>query len=87
MDQEIVFGVQPEPEEDTVNHPNHYTYGSIECIDYLDAIGVGQNFCAGNALKYITRYKNKGKPVEDLKKAVFYIEHIIKKLEDGTYEL
>jgi len=38
---------------------------------------MGDDFCAGNAIKYISRYKYKGKPLEDLKKAKWYIERLI----------
>lgn len=55
---------------DNIN-PNHYRNNSgiqlIECIRYLP-------FDLGNALKYVYRHNDKGKPVEDLKKAVWYLE-------------
>jgi hypothetical protein len=60
--------------DDTVNHPSHYTQGKIECIDYI--IDKKLSYCLGNAIKYITRceLKNGGKNrIEDLRKAVFYI--------------
>lgn len=55
---------------DTVNHPAHYTGRNIgyECIDITQY----QTFCAGNAIKYLWRYKDKGNTVEDLKKARWY---------------
>lgn len=67
-----------------VNHPSHYggdtTY---EAIKVIEAWGLG--FCLGNAVKYISRAgkKNTLKTVEDLKKAVWYIEREIKKLESN----
>ena len=72
------------PEVDNVNHPAHYTQGGIECIDALKAatcnlVGV-EAFCTANAIKYLWRWKLKG-GVESLKKAIFYIEHLIKELE------
>ena len=39
-------------------------------------------FAAGNAVKYIARYKYKAKPVEDLKKARWYIDRLIQQLEE-----
>lgn len=39
-------------ENDAVNHPSHYTFGKIESIDYIDAVGLGYAFCIGNTLKY-----------------------------------
>lgn len=60
---------------DPVSHPAHYTYGSIECIDYITDKGL--NFCLGNAVKYITRAGHKNDAIEDLKKAAWYINHEI----------
>lgn len=53
-----------------VNHPKHYTGRNIghECIDITQY----QTFCIGNAIKYLWRYKDKGNPVEDLEKALWY---------------
>ena len=55
---------------DNVNHPHHYTGRNIgyECID----IAKRQYFCAGNVIKYLWRYKDKGNPTEDLRKARWY---------------
>lgn len=68
---------------DVVNHPSHYTDGKIEVIDYIEDKGLG--FCLGNAIKYISRAgkKHKDKEVEDLKKAIWYIERRIYELEKG----
>ena len=62
--------------KEAVNHPDHYNVGKIEVIDFIEAWGL--NFAEGSVVKYITRYKFKGKPVEDLKKARFYIYRLIK---------
>ncbi len=43
-----------EPEHDPVNHPSHYTSGSIECIDFIDSCGYGLDFCLANAIKYLS---------------------------------
>ena len=71
---------------DPVNHPSHYTAGKIEVIEFLE----DQNlpFHLANALKYICRAgkKNPDKTVEDLEKAVWYInryiDHVLKKPEE-----
>lgn len=62
---------------DMVNHPPHYTEhpSGVECIVITRHMG----FNLGNALKYIWRADLKDKPVEDLKKAIFYLEDEIKK--------
>lgn len=65
---------------DPVNHPAHYTDGKIEVIDFIDDKQL--SFCCGNAIKYIARAgkKDPTKRVEDLQKAVWYLNHEIKKL-------
>lgn len=71
------------PQDDPVNHPAHYTYGGIECIDYIFALGFGEDFCKGNAIKYISRAGHKADKAEDLKKAVWYLTRLISHLEGG----
>jgi hypothetical protein len=63
--------------EDLVNHPKHYTShpSGIECIQVTEHMG----FNLGNAMKYIWRADEKGKAVEDLRKAVWYINREIAK--------
>jgi len=78
-EENVMLGV---PKDDPVNHPAHYTYGGIECIDYIFALGFGENFCKGNAIKYISRAGHKNNKVEDLKKAVWYLNKLINKLEE-----
>ena len=60
---------------DPVNHPAHYTNhpSGVECIQITEHM----NFNLGNALKYIWRCDLKQKDVEDLKKAIFYINREI----------
>jgi hypothetical protein len=62
---------------DLVNHPPHYTKhpSGIECIQITEHMG----FCLGNAIKYIWRADEKGNSIEDLKKAVWYIQREITK--------
>lgn len=66
---------------DAVNRPAHYTDGKIEVIDFIEDKGL--NFHRGNAVKYIARAgkKDPTKEVEDLKKARWYIDREIKRLE------
>lgn len=71
-------------DEDPVNHPNHYTSGGIECIDAIKASMTPieyAGFLKGQVLKYAWRYRLKGKPVEDLKKARFYLDRLIQETE------
>lgn len=74
-----------EPDVDMVNHPSHYTQGDIECIDALKAATVSKTgidaVCTANAIKYLWRYEEKN-GIEDVKKARWYIDRLIKELED-----
>ena len=70
-------------EEDVVNSPNHYNNGSIECIEGIQASMSTEAFAGylkGNCMKYLWRYDYKGKPVEDLQKAQWYLAELIKEL-------
>lgn len=66
---------------DMVNHPPHYTVGGIEVIDFIEAWGLGYH--EGNAVKYICRAKHKGKELEDLEKAFWYLKRLIEKNKKG----
>lgn len=74
------------PDADMVNHPSHYTQGGIECIDALKAATVSKTgieaVCTANAIKYLWRYEEKN-GIEDVKKARWYIDRLIKELENG----
>lgn len=62
---------------DNVNKPNHYNVGDIEAIDFIDSWGL--NFNLGNVIKYVVRSDYKGNKIEDLQKAIYYIEREIKR--------
>ena len=74
------------PEHDPVNHPKHYTShpSGVECITITRHMG----FCLGNAVKYLWRagMKDSAPPVEDLKKAIWYIQEEIKLREASTVD-
>ena len=61
--------------EDKINKPKHYTQGSIDVWDFI--IDKKLNFLEGNIVKYISRWRIKGK-IEDLKKAQAYLNKLIK---------
>jgi hypothetical protein len=68
-------------EKDMVNHPTHYSRGGIECFDVIREFygeQVLEGFFLGNALKYIMRCRLKENYIQDLKKARFYIDEILK---------
>ena len=69
---------------DVVNHPAHYTDGKIEVIDVIEDKGL--NFHRGNAVKYIARAgkKDPNREIEDLQKAVWYLNREIERLRRGN---
>ena len=69
--------------DDPVNHPSHYTDGKIEVIDFIEDKKLG--FCLGNAVKYISRAgkKDPSKEIEDLEKAVWYVQRRIHELKNS----
>lgn len=84
-----------DPKPDMVNHPSHYTFGKVECIDALESMAEGYNVFSGSkkgpcvfaslawqVVKYIWRAPLKGNMHEDLLKAKFYLERLITKVEE-----
>ena len=74
---------RPDNSGDNVNHPNHYTKGGIECIKAIEASmdpSGFQDYCKGNVLKYIWRWREKN-GLEDLKKAQVYLGWLIESVE------
>jgi len=64
---------------ETINHPQHYNAhpSGVECIDVVEHM----TFNLGNAVKYIWRANEKGKLIEDLKKARWYVDREIERLQ------
>jgi hypothetical protein len=70
--------------KDMVNNPPHYNQSGIECIE---AIGAATDtyfryYLQGNIIKYLWRFDYKGKPLEDLKKAQWYLNKLIEVVEE-----
>jgi len=63
----------------SVDHPDHYNLIPIECIDVIEYF----SFNRGSILKYVWRAGLKGDELEDLKKAKWYLDREIKRLEDA----
>ena len=85
MTKGVYPGEEYKEEHDPVNHPSHYNQFGIECLDAIEASMTPVEFrgyLKGNCQKYIWRYVYKGKPVEDLKKASFYLNKLIEKVEE-----
>ena len=71
---------------DTVNHPAHYTSGGAECIEAIKASMTADgscDYCKGNIIKYIWRWRSKG-GIEDLKKAQVYLGWLIEAVDDDS---
>lgn len=74
---------------DLVNSPPHYTQGSIECIDAMEACSTPGDFrahCRLTAMKYIWRALHKGSEQEQYEKAKWYLERAISSIDKETKE-
>ena len=87
-----VFSVESAPAyiaesaPDVVDNPPHYNNGSIECIEAIEAMLTPDEFIGylrGNSLKYRWRFRYKSKPIEDLRKARWYEERLLKFLMEN----
>lgn len=69
---------------DVVNSPPHYNTGSVEAIEAIEASLSDEGYrgaLKANVIKYMWRYEKKAKPIEDLKKARWYLDRLIQKVE------
>jgi hypothetical protein len=67
-------------EHDDVNHPKHYNTGAVECIEAIEASMTAeayQGYLKGNTLKYLWRFSYKGKAIQDLEKAQWYLNKLL----------
>ena len=74
----------PELFGDAVNNPSHYNAKGVEAIVAIEASMSDEEFrgyLKGNCMKYMWRYNYKGKPVEDLQKAQWYLNKLIASVE------
>ena len=82
-----VSGVPYPVEVDAVNHPLHYKIGGIETIDYMKAKSTPEEFKGHlrlTAIKYLSRTGYKDDALQDLKKAQWYLNRLIKECEDAN---
>lgn len=73
---------------DNVNHPSHYTQGGIECIEAIKAsLGTDGfvDYCKGNVIKYLWRWRDKG-GVEDIQKAQVYLGWLLESAKAVDWE-
>ena len=71
------------PDPDPVNNPQHYNSGNIECIEAIQesmSVEAYKGYLKGNTMKYLWRYDYKGKASEDLEKAGWYLNRLIKEV-------
>lgn len=77
-----------EDEEDMVGAPKHYNTGNIECIEAIEesmSSAAYKGYLKGNCMKYLWRYDYKGKQVEDLQKAQWYLQKLTEMvIEENT---
>ena len=72
---------------DPVNHPTHYKIGGIETIEYMKAKSTPEEFKGHlrlTAIKYLSRTGYKDDALQDLKKAQWYLNRLIKECEDAN---
>lgn len=65
---------------DTINHPAHYLVGGIETLDYIKAkldFDEYKGYLKGCIIKYLSRANHKGHPLEDYRKAKFYMDKLV----------
>lgn len=83
---ESVTDATPAVTNDNINHPLRYTKGDIECIDAIKAATVGKTGIeavdVGHIIRYLWRYEEKD-GLESVKKAEWYIKHLINELESN----
>jgi hypothetical protein len=65
--------------DDKINSPTHYKVGGIETIDFIEAKNLGYNL--GNVVKYISRAEHKDNKLDNLKKAQWYLNRAVSKLQ------
>jgi hypothetical protein len=83
-DREAIFTIdEPSPRKELVNHPQHYggKNNPYEAIKVIEAWRL--SFCLGNTVKYISRAGKKDDVVQELEKALWYLQREIKNLKDG----
>ena len=64
-----------EEKYDPINKPKHYNQGGIEVFDFIKSNNF--NYAQGNVVKYVSRYRHKGTPIQDLMKAKWYLTKLI----------
>lgn len=78
-----------EVDDKMVSHPDHYKSGKYEVIDIIDEFTKDMKgteaVCTANAIKYILRWKKKN-GIQDVKKAIWYLQHLVDSQEGGEQD-
>jgi CO dehydrogenase/acetyl-CoA synthase alpha subunit len=72
---------------DPVNSPSHYKGNGMEAIDVIEAFGLDKSFCLGNVVKYVLRSGKKDATIQDLKKARWYLDRQITRMESAAKQV
>ena len=76
------FGDGYDRPNDVVDHPHHYQGDGMESIDVIEAFDL--DFCLGNTVKYVLRAGKKDDEIQDLRKAIWYLNRRIQQLEKAN---
>ena len=82
MSNEIKPKIKKEEKFDPINKPKHYNQGGVEVYEFIKSNKFG--YAQGNVIKYVSRYRYKGTPIQDLLKARWYLNKLI---DETTLEL
>jgi hypothetical protein len=74
--------IKKEEKFDPINKPKHYNQGGVEVYEFIKSNKFG--YAQGNVIKYVSRYRYKGTPIQDLLKARWYLNKLI---DETTLEL
>lgn len=74
------FNIQVD--ESKIVKTTHYNKGNIETIEFFKELKIVKDFCIANSIKYLSRYKYKETPLEDLRKVKYYIDYLVNNFEN-----
>lgn len=82
MQEDQFPSIRKSKEYDAVTRPSHYNIGGIEPAEFMESLGIAEDYYAGNIIKYIARYKHKN-GIEDVRKAKQYTKMLLELLESN----
>ena len=81
--EQLEFSFMNDKPHDPISNPEHYTMGKIEVFDFISAWQL--SFAEGNVIKYVTRAPYKGKRLQDLMKARWYLDQLIDEAKEDAF--